>query len=649
MVGELVEQAELGLRQAHLGARLEHDPLLTAKLDVAEPLCLGRRVLVQLDPSQMGPNTRRQLLGDDGLGDVVVRSGLEAGNEIVGIGLGGDDDDGSDALGSQGPAHVEARDVGKPKIEEHEVEFALVEQGQTAGTVGRLGDVVTLVLERHRQGEADVIVILDEQQRVHVGSSLAPGCNTWHVFHRPRLPLRTKVSVFFGLLALVTTVTLSVVTYTFARRTLLEERENEAQQQAISNAREVLRLLSAGAADFGNRFDERVQPADDDGFNYALPEDGRPVASNLSAPDAFPPTLRSAVEDGTAGMQRFRFEGDVFLGVGIPLADVGAAYYEAFPIDDTEQTLRVLLLSLVIGSAVITLLAAGVGVWTSRRLLRPLDRITVAAGQIAAGDLDTRVAPEWDPDLAPIVDSFNAMADAVQARVEREARSASDVSHELRTPITALAAATEVLEVRRDEMPERARQAVDVIVSQIRRFDGMVLDLLELSRIDAGAADLHLETLAIAELCRRIAGHAGLAAVPIDVDPNAPTAARVDRVRFERVLANLLANADQHAGGPVRIAVEEGEPGFVLVAVEDAGPGVADDEKEQIFERFTRGSESRHRVGTGLGLALVVEHAVALGGAAWVEDRPGGGARFVVQLRAGEESPEHEDGDEGLP
>jgi two-component system, OmpR family, sensor histidine kinase MtrB len=462
------------------------------------------------------------------------------------------------------------------------------------------------------------------------------------VLHRPRLPLRTKVSVFFGLLALVTTVTLSVVTYTFARRTLLEERENEAQQQAISNAREVVRLLSAGTTDFGEGFEQRVQPADDDGFNYAVPEDGRPVASRLTAPDAFPTELRAAVEDGTAGMQRFRFEGDVYLGVGIPLADVGTEYYEAFPIDDTERTLRVLLRALVVGSAVITLLAATVGVWTSRRLLRPLDRISAAAEEIAAGDLDTRVAPEWDPDLAGIVNSFNAMADAVQARVEREARFASDVSHELRTPITALAAATEVLEARRDEMPARARQAVEVIVSQIRRFDGMVLDLLELSRIDAGAADLHLETLDVAALCRRVAAHSGFAAVPVDVDPEAPPGARVDRVRFERVLTNLLANAEQHAGGPVRISVEATEPGFVLVVVEDAGPGVADDEKEQIFERFTRGSESRHRVGTGLGLALVAEHATALGGSAWVEDRPGGGARFVVRLRTARHGSEEE-------
>jgi two-component system, OmpR family, sensor histidine kinase MtrB len=465
------------------------------------------------------------------------------------------------------------------------------------------------------------------------------------VLHRPRLPLRTKVSVFFGLLALVTTVTLAVVTYTFARSFLLNERKNEAQQQAISNARDVRRLLEPGSPDFGEEFQRNVPPSREDGFNYVVLQDGAVVSPDVAAPDAVPTELKAAVEDGTAGMQRFTFEGDLYLGVGIPLDEVGAQYFEGFPLDDTQRALRVLLFSLVIGSTVITLLAGALGVWTSRRLLRPLERLSTAAGQIAAGDLDTRAPPEEDPDLAPIVDSFNAMADAVQARVEREARFASDVSHELRSPITALAAATEVLEARRDEMPARARQAVDVIVSQIRRFDGMVLDLLELSRIDAGAADLHLETLDVAELCRRVAAHAGFAMVPIDVDPAAPTAVRVDRLRFERVLGNLLANAQQHAGGPVRVAVEATEPGFVLVAVEDAGPGVADDEKQRIFERFTRGSESRHRVGTGLGLALVAEHAGALGGLAWVEDRPGGGARFVVRLRAARKSASAEDGE----
>src|SRR4029078_691739 len=109
-----------------------------------------------------------------------------------------------------------------------------------------------------------------------------------------------------------------------------------------------------------------------------------------------------------------------------------------------------------------------------------------AAGDTAAGGRDTRVEEETDPDLNRLAGSFNEMADAVQERIEREQRFASDVSHELRSPITALNAAVEGLDARRDHLPDRSQQALDVVVSQVRRFDAMVIDLLELSRIDAG-------------------------------------------------------------------------------------------------------------------------------------------------------------------
>ena len=215
-----------------------------------------------------------------------------------------------------------------------------------------------------------------------------------------------------------------------------------------------------------------------------------------------------------------------YVGVGIHIAEVDADYYEAFQLGPTERTLRTILLALVIGSAITVLLATGVGWWTSRRLLQPLGRITDAAGEIAAGDLDTRVAPEGDPDLDRLADSFNDMADAVQTRIEREARFASDVSHELRSPITALAAAAEVINGRRGELPDRTQQALDVVVGQVRRFDAMVIDLLELSRIDAGATDIHIEEVDIVALCRRIAARNGFADLPIDVaEPRRPVTA----------------------------------------------------------------------------------------------------------------------------
>lgn len=438
------------------------------------------------------------------------------------------------------------------------------------------------------------------------------------------------MSLFFGLLALVASVSLSTVTYTLARSSLLDQRTKSAEQLAVSNARKVFDQLRAGGFDEEHIFEDIVRP-EQDGINLAH-AGGVTFASEAGAVDAFPRELTDSVADGVSGIQRFRSGGQLYIGVGIALTGVGGEYFEAFPLASTERTLRLFLLALSIGSGVTVLLASTVGVWTSRRLLRPLRRITTAAGEIAAGDLSTRVAAERDRDLEPLVDSFNEMADAVETRIEREARFASDVSHELRSPITALSAATEVLDGRREDIAERTRPAVDVVVSQVKRFDTMVLALLELSRIDAGAADVHTETVEIDRLCGRIAGRYGFADLPVVVRDGAPTRVAVDRLRFERILANLLQNASTHAGEPVGISIEPAPERFVDIVVEDAGPGVDEAERVRVFERFARGATSLHHVGTGLGLALVSEHAHALGGSAWVEDRPGGGARFVVRL-----------------
>jgi len=225
------------------------------------------------------------------------------------------------------------------------------------------------------------------------------------------------------------------------------------------------------------------------------------------------------------------------------------------------------------------------------------------------------------------------MADAVQTRIEREARFASDVSHELRSPITALAAAVEVLDARRADLSERTQQALDVVVSQVRRFDQMVLDLLELSRLDVGVADIHREEVDLASFITRIAQRYGNDDLAVLLAPECDGVANVDKRRLERIVANLLDNARLHGGGATSVTLENGPRGGIRISVEDAGPGVAPSERARIFERFARGSAGRTRVGgTGLGLALVAEHARAHGGQVWVEDVPSGGARFVVEI-----------------
>ncbi|MDJ0770558.1 MAG: HAMP domain-containing sensor histidine kinase [Ilumatobacter sp.] len=449
---------------------------------------------------------------------------------------------------------------------------------------------------------------------------------------RRSLRLSTRVTLFFGALALLGGVGLTVATYFFARNSLLDQHETNARADAIRHAEQLNDALITDPDDVSRTlFELDIEP---DGFAVLMTQP-RQLQSRIGFDEEnFPAELRESVTRGQSGQQQFvDDDGTPYLGVGISLQAFGVGYLEAFPLDTTERTLQVLATALTVGSILATIVAVFFGWSTSRRLLRPLSRVADAAGEFATGSLETRLDDENDPDLNRLAGSFNEMADSVQQRIEREQRFASDVSHELRSPITALTAAVEVLDARREELPDRAQQALDVVVGQVRRFDDMVIDLLELSRLEAGSQDLHTEPADLVELCDRVSHRYGHGDLPIEVHRRAHRRAMVDRVRFERILGNLLDNATHHGGGPTRITIEPGsERQTVLIAVEDSGPGVAAGERTRIFERFARGSAARNRIGTGLGLALVAEHAAALGGTAWVEEAPGGGARFVVQL-----------------
>lgn len=461
-----------------------------------------------------------------------------------------------------------------------------------------------------------------------------------------RLSLRTRVTLLFVLVGLVTSLALSVVSFLVARSYLLDRRDDVVERQAITNA-ELLR--SQLVTRRGDAF-ELISTTRTERGGFAVLYLGREdlfFSQDLRfTQGAFPAELLQSTIDGISSYQRFSLGNDSFIGIGVAIPSVDASYFEAFPVGNEQRAITVIGTALVIGTLVIGAVAGLVGWAVSRRLMRPLARVTEAAGAIAEGGLDVRLERETDPDLSRLVTAFNEMADAVQTRIEREARFASDVSHELRSPITALAAAVEVLDARRADLPDRTQQALDVVTSQVRRFDQMVLDLLELSRLDVGITDLHREDIELAPFVARIAQRYGADGVRIDLAPDCPGIVNADKRRLERIVANLLDNARLHGGGATRVTIERvasapstsSAPFSTLVrlGVEDAGPGVSPSERARIFERFARGSAGRSRVGgTGLGLALVAEHARSHGGLAWVEDAPSGGARFVVQLPEG--------------
>jgi signal transduction histidine kinase len=200
-----------------------------------------------------------------------------------------------------------------------------------------------------------------------------------------------------------------------------------------------------------------------------------------------------------------------------------------------------------------------------------------------------------------------------------------------------MSATVEVLENMRNELPDRAQTALDLLSADVDRFQQLVEDLLEISRFDAGAIKLHLEEVLVAEMVIQAVSAIGGGVVPVMYDEDvSDVIVRVDKRRLARVLANLLDNAEKYAGGATGVTISKvGDD--VQISVEDAGPGVPAEDRDRIFDRFSRGTESGKRSsdsGVGLGLALVTEHIRLHGGEVWVEDQRGGqhGARFVVSL-----------------
>ena len=455
---------------------------------------------------------------------------------------------------------------------------------------------------------------------------------------RPRrhLGLAARVTTTFALGALVLSGALASITYFSVRSSLISQEESTLAHEAIANAEAVKAQIevhdpyipSALASVNGARGAESILEEANEWYPSS--------PSGVSESD-IPAKLSELVRSGHLAEQLIDLGGTPVLIVGVPFlhtATEHVAYFQIFDMSEVAGTLSTLLGALILAAVVTTLLGAIVGRWGARRALRPLRQTARAALSIAGGQLDTRLESDAYSDLAVLTSAFNKMADGLQDRIEREAHFTSDVNHELRSPLTTVATALSVLEARRQELPERAQKALDLLSAEVKRFRRLVDDLLEISRLDAGLGEMNREEVSLGPLVE----HAVAATrhhVLIDVSPDvAERRVMADKLRFERVVANLLENAERYAGGATRVVVEADGP-WARVAVEDRGPGVAPEERERIFDRFSRGTSGRRRGagdGTGLGLAIVAEHARLLGGRVWVEPNGSRGARFVVEL-----------------
>ena len=446
-----------------------------------------------------------------------------------------------------------------------------------------------------------------------------------------RLSLRWRVAAALGLGSVLVTSLLAVATWNLASDYMLRQRIQATTRQAEVNLRlveQAVRTNSDGLVELLTGL-----TTNPDSTIMLFRGDEVLTSGRQVDPAVVPGDLIVMARDGTPARQRLRADGIPVIAVAQSLAEGQGVYVELFQLVQLDRTFRFLSGLLIAGTVLSGMIGVGLGSWASRRALRPLTELTAAASRIAGGDLKARLPDQPDPDLAPLASTFNTTADALEQRVLRDARFAGDVSHELRSPLTTMVNAAAVLRRRQAELPGTAGKALGLLTSEVDRFARMVVDLMEISRADQDGDNGDFEPLDVGGLVHGAAGLRLGEDVEIVVEPPPPLVLG-DRRRLDRVIGNLIENAEQHAGGAVRLAVLH-RKGSIRLEVDDAGPGVPSDMRTQVFERFTRGTRAGSRSadsGSGLGLALVAEHVRRHHGRVWVEDRPGGGARFVVEL-----------------
>ncbi|WP_053851130.1 two-component system sensor histidine kinase CseC [Streptomyces sp. NRRL B-24085] len=403
-----------------------------------------------------------------------------------------------------------------------------------------------------------------------------------------RTGLRWKLSAAIALVGALVAVALSLVVHNAARVSMLD------------NARDLA--------------DERIQIAQ---RNYELT--GKPNFPSIAVDDRrLPPALREKVEEGrraTYVSDRPDRGPDIWAAVPVKGGHV-LSLHTGFT-DRSTDILKDLDQALVIGSIAVVLGGSALGVLIGGQLSRRLRKAATAANQMAKGETDVRVRDaiggvvrDETDDLASAVD---AMADALQQRLEAERRVTADIAHELRTPVTGLLTAAELLPPGRP---------TELVLDRAKAMRTLVEDVLEVARLDGASERAELQDILLGEfVTRRVAAKDPEIEVRVVHESEVTT----DPRRLERVLFNLLANAARHGSPPIEVTVEGR-----VIRVRDHGPGFPEDLLADGPSRFRTGSADRAGHGHGLGLTIAAGQARVMGARLTFRNvRPAGAADGV--------------------
>jgi two-component system sensor histidine kinase MtrB len=370
---------------------------------------------------------------------------------------------------------------------------------------------------------------------------------------------------------------------------------------------------------------------------------------------AITPALRASIVPG--GSQFWQFA--EMPGTSVPAVVVGAPLsvkqagdyelYFVYSLANEQATLGLIQNVLALGAGVLVGLVLFMTWTVTLQAVRPVRTAARIASRLADGHLSERMRVRGNDEMATLATTFNDMASSLQRQITRmedlsrlQRRFVSDVSHELRTPLTTIRMASDVLHEHRSEFEPSVGRSAELLATQLDRFESLLADLLEISRIDAGAAQLDFEDHDLAEVVRYQLEGLVPAAAELGVElrlwvREGANTASMDVPRVGRIIRNILSNAIEHAQGkPIDVAVASSSR-TVAVVVRDYGVGLSPAQVARVFDRFWRADPARARTmgGTGLGLSISREDAQLHDGALEAWGSPGKGASFRLMLPRG--------------
>ncbi|GAB3647713.1 two-component system sensor histidine kinase AfsQ2 [Streptomyces sparsus] len=467
--------------------------------------------------------------------------------------------------------------------------------------------------------------------------------------------LRLRLVVVFALVALTAAVAASGIAYWLNRDAVLTRAQNAALDDFHRTLGERAGALPPRPE--CDRLKDTAETMASTTQNYQVvlldrQQDGQRCAVTSGGTfslDDVPRKLRDAVTrqrpvnaDNEAPYhlywQRITMDDTPYLVAGATVIGDGPTGYMLKSLEPERDDLNSLAWSLAIATGLALIGSVLLAQAAASTVLRPMQRLGDAARRLGEGKLDTRLQVSGGDELAELSRTFNSAAASLEERVaelsareQASRRFVADMSHELRTPLTAISAVSEVLEDEQDNLDPMIAPAVQLVVSETRRLNDLVENLMEVTRFDAGTARLVQDHVDVADqITACIDARAWLDAVELDAERGVMV--RLDPRRLDVILANLIGNALKHGGSPVRVSVRTGGADL-LVEVADQGPGIPEEVLPHVFDRFYKASASRPRSeGSGLGLSIAMENAHIHGGDISARNGPHGGAVFTLRL-----------------